>query len=211
MLINNRKDNCKCCQPKQKTRRKLHWKVFESIKESKRGTFSKSTWIKHPWNTNKVIFPSELARTLFPVESTNKNKLPQSYRKWIHLVRVHGKTTGEWHTNDIRVHTSDIRVHTSDIRMTYEYIRITYEYIRWHTSTYEWHRNDIRVIYEWHTSDIRMTYEYIWMTYKYILDDVKAEAEKMAHSRGVVNKSTTWSFFKTSTRPFAIVFVWSGQ
>ena len=52
-----------------------------------------------------------------------------------------------------------------------------------------------------------MTYEYIWMTYEYILDDVKAETGKMAHSIGVVNKSTIWSFFKTSTPPFAIVFV----
>ena len=47
-------------------------------------------------------------------------------------VKVHGKTTDEWHTNDILVHrvthgwhTSDIRVHTSDIPMTYEYKRVT--------------------------------------------------------------------------------------
>ena len=40
-----------------------------------------------------------------------------------------------------------------------------------------------------------------------VLDDVKAETRKMAHSRGLVNKSTAWSFFETSTRPFAIVFV----
>ena len=90
--------------------------------------------------------------------------------------RVHGKTTYEWHTDDIRVtygwhtstyewHTDDIRVHTSDIRMAYEYIRVAYEYIRvtygWHKITYEWHTNDIRI----HTSDIRMTYEYIRVTY----------------------------------------------
>ena len=33
--------------------------------------------------------------------------------------KVHGKTTYESHTDDIRVHTSDIW-------MTYEYIRVTY-------------------------------------------------------------------------------------
>ena len=47
------------------------------------------------------------------------------------LGSVHGKTTYEWHTDDIRVHKSDIRI-------TYEYIRVTYEYIQvaygWHTS-----------------------------------------------------------------------------
>ena len=77
---------------------------------------------------------------------------------WNHTSEtVHGKTTDEWHTNDIRVHTSDIR-------MTYEYIRVTNE---WHTSTYEWHTDDIRV----HTSDIRMTYEYIRVTYKWHAND----------------------------------------
>ena len=40
------------------------------------------------------------------------------------LKRVHGKTTYEWHTDDIRVHTSHVR-------MTYEYTRVTYG---WHTS-----------------------------------------------------------------------------
>ena len=30
-------------------------------------------WIKHPWNTSNVPY-SELARTLFPVESTNNIK-----------------------------------------------------------------------------------------------------------------------------------------
>ena len=68
--------------------------------------------------------------------------------------RVHGKTTYEWHTNDIRVHTRDRR-------MTYEYIRITYG---WHTSMYEWHTDDIeyiRVTHGWHTS----TSEYIRVTY----------------------------------------------
>ena len=104
---------------------------------------------------------------------------------------VHGKTTDEWHTNDIRIHPSDIRVtyewhtstyewHTDDIRVTHEHIQVThgwhtstYEWhtsdirvtYEWHTSTYEWHTahtNDVRVIYEWHTSDIRMTFE--WYT-----------------------------------------------
>ena len=106
--------------------------------------------------------------------------------------KVHGKTTDEWDTNDIRVHTcdirmtyeyirvtyewhtstyewhtNDIRVHTSNIRMTYEYIRVTYGWdtstYEWHTSTYEWHMDDIRV----HTSDMRMTYEYIRVTYRW--------------------------------------------
>ena len=70
------------------------------------------------------------------------------------LLMVPGKTTDEWHTDDIPVHTSDIR-------MTYEYIRVTY---RWHTSdiplhttTCKWHTGDIRV----HTADIRMAYAYI--------------------------------------------------
>ena len=38
--------------------------------------------------------------------------------KKIAKIRVHGKTTDEWHTGDIRVHTGDIPVHTSDIGMT---------------------------------------------------------------------------------------------
>ena len=88
---------------------------------------------------------------------------------WMNLCTVYGKTTYEWHTDDIRVHTSDIR-------MTYEYIRVRYG---WHTSTYKWHTDDIRVTYGWHTStyerhtdairvytsDIRMTYEYIRVAY----------------------------------------------
>ena len=61
VLINRRKHECNSCQPKQKTRRKLHKKVFERIKESKWGTSCKYMWIKHPWYT------IELARTLFPV------------------------------------------------------------------------------------------------------------------------------------------------
>ena len=66
-------------------------------------------------------------------------------------MKVHGKTTYEWHTDNIRVHTSDIR-------MTHEYIRVTYG---WYTSTYEWHTDDIQV----HTSDIRMAYEWHAGTY----------------------------------------------
>ena len=71
--------------------------------------------------------------------------------------RVHGKTTYEWHTDDIRVHTSDIR-------MTYESMRVTYG---WHTSTYERYTVDIRV----HTSDMQMTYEYIRLAYEW--DDMR--------------------------------------
>ena len=76
---------------------------------------------------------------------------------------VHGKTTYEWHTDDIQVHTSG---YMNDIRMTYEYIRVTYGR---HTSTYEWHTDDIRV----HTSDIRMTYEYIRFTYEWHASDIR--------------------------------------
>ena len=72
---------------------------------------------------------------------------------------VHGKTTDEWYTDDIRVHTSDIRV-------TYEYIRVTY---RWHTSTCEWHTR----LYEWHTSDIRVHTNDIRMTCKAILNCIQ--------------------------------------
>ena len=75
---------------------------------------------------------------------------PGQGQSTMHL--VHGKTTDEWHTNDIWVHTSDIRV-------TYEYMRVTYG---WCTSTNEWHTNEIRVdtsekrmTYKWHTDDIR--------------------------------------------------------
>ena len=60
-------------------------------------------------------------------------------KTWKVLFRVHGKTTYEWHTDDIRLYTSDIR-------MTYKYIRVTYG---WHTSTYECHTNDMRVTYGW--------------------------------------------------------------
>ena len=42
------KPGWKCCQPMQKTRRKLHKKVFERIKESKWVTSFKSMRIKHP-------------------------------------------------------------------------------------------------------------------------------------------------------------------
>ena len=61
----------------QKTRRKLHRKVFEGIKES-------NMWIKYPRNISH-----ELAITLFPVvieseNGKNENNLPQTYRGWIH-------------------------------------------------------------------------------------------------------------------------------
>ena len=74
---------------------------------------------------------------------------------WMNLDTVYGKTTYEWHTDDIRVrygwHTNTYKWHTDDIRVTYG----------WHTSTYERHTDAIRV----YTSDIRMTYEYIPVTY----------------------------------------------
>ena len=54
------------------------------------------------------------------------------YFSLYNIVKVHGKTTHGWHTDDIRVHTSEVRVHTDDI-----------------TSKYEWHRDDMRVIYEY--------------------------------------------------------------
>ena len=93
------------------------------------------------------------------IQERNRHIKTEKYRdlkkKLEHIQKAQinclGKTTYEWHTNDIRVHTSDIR-------MTYEYIRVTYG---WHTSTCEWHTDDIRV----HTSDIQMTYEYIRVTY----------------------------------------------
>ena len=58
------------------------------------------------------------------------------------LKGVYGKTTYDWHTDDIPVYTNDIQ-------MTYEHIRVTHG---WHTSTYEWHKS----ICEWHTDDIRV-------------------------------------------------------
>ena len=102
--------------------------------------------------------------------------------------QVHGKTTYEWHTNDIRVHTIDIRMtyeyirvtygwhtstyewHKDDIRMTYEYIRVTYG---WHTRTYEWHPEDIQV----HTSDIRVHTSDIRMTYEWHTGDMRFERQ----------------------------------
>ena len=90
-------------------------------------------------------------------KAKDKNKIKR-LSLW-QLETVHGKTTDEWHTNDIRVHTSDIE-------MTYEYIRVTYG---WHTSTHEWHTDDIRVP----TSDMRMTCEYIGMTYECHTNDMQ--------------------------------------
>ena len=96
-----------------------------------------------------------------------------SFKRGTH---VHGKTTYEWHMDDIRVHMSDIRmtckhkddirVHTSDMplyigaygwltdnmRVQTSDILMAYDYIQ---ILYE----HIRMTYEWHTSDIRMTYE----------------------------------------------------
>ena len=55
-----------------------------------------------------------------------------------------GKTTDEWHTDDVRVHTTDIRmtyewVHTGDIWITCECMQMT---CGWHMITYRWHRDD---------------------------------------------------------------------
>ena len=53
-----------------KTSRNLHWKVFESIKESKWGTSCKSIYM------NQATFILEpLHELLFPVESTTSQKL----------------------------------------------------------------------------------------------------------------------------------------
>ena len=86
-----------------------------------------------------------------------------SIKKW-HEFKVHGKTTDDWHTDDIRV---TYGWHTSGIRVTYEYIRLTYG---WHTSTYEWHTSDIRLTYDWHMSDIRVHTNDIRMKCKIILN-----------------------------------------
>ena len=59
-------------------------------------------------------------------------------------LKVHGKTTDEWHTGDIRV---------------------TYG---WHMGTYGWHTSP----YEWHLDDIRVTNEYIWMTCEWHTNDM---------------------------------------
>ena len=50
---------------KNKTRRKLHRKAFERIKESRWETSYKYMWIKHPWNAG------ELGRIVCLNESTN--------------------------------------------------------------------------------------------------------------------------------------------
>ena len=59
------------------------------------------------------------------------------------ILTVHGKSTCEWHTDDIRAtnewHKNDIRVQTS-----------AYE---WHTSIYQCHTHDTQV----DASDIQMT------------------------------------------------------
>ena len=89
-LINSRKHECKSCQPKQKTRRKLHKKVFERIKESKWGTSCKYLLIKHPWYTN------ELARTLFPVgvESIKNIKI-----KWTTELEAYNIPSSHMHSS----------------------------------------------------------------------------------------------------------------
>ena len=100
--------------------------------------------------------------------------------KWlIWWTCIHGKSTGEWNTNDIQVHTSDIwmkykyiwvayRWHTSDIQVTSRWHTSTRVTSRWHTSTYEWHMDDMRV----HMSYIKMTYEWHASTYKWHMNDI---------------------------------------
>ena len=105
---------------------------------------SSKSWIC--FNGKSTIADYSLQRFL----KFKRSKFELYERKILLFSMVHGKTTDEWHKDDIRI-----------IQMTYEYIRVTYE---WHTSTYEWHTNNIRV----HTSDIQMTYEYTRVTYEYI-------------------------------------------
>ena len=136
----------------------------------------------------------------------------ETFWRYFDWCSVHGKTTDEWHTNDIRVHTSGIRMtyewhtstyewhtsdmqaHTSDIRMTYEYIQVTYG---WYRSTYEWHTDDIRV----HTSDIRVTYEYIRVTYGWHTSDMRIASAKSRSARGASHRSAfTGSYLTISHR-----------
>ena len=56
-------------------------------------------------------------------------------------IKVHGKTTYEWHTGDIPERKSDIRMTYEDIRVTSEWHMSTYE---WHTSTCDLRANDIK-------------------------------------------------------------------
>ena len=58
-------------------------------------------------------------------------------------IKVHGKTTYEWHTGDIPERKSDIRMTYEDIRVTSEWHMSTYE---WHTSTCDLRANDIKKI-----------------------------------------------------------------
>ena len=57
-MANSRKREFKCCQPKQKTRRKLYRVVFERIKESKWAIYR--TYLKHK---SYLDIASELDRT----------------------------------------------------------------------------------------------------------------------------------------------------
>ena len=104
----------------------------------------------------------------------------ETFWRYFDWCSVHGKTTDEWHTNDIRVHTSGIR-------MTYE----------WHTSTYEWHTSDMQA----HTSDIRMTYEYIRVTYGWHTSDMRIASAKSRSARGASHRSAfTGSYLTISHR-----------
>ena len=99
------------------------------------------------------------SRLHFAVALDRQNKI--FYGKCIiYLIpTVCGKTTYEWHTDDIQVYTSDRRMTCEYIRVTYGYHAITYE---WHMNAYEWHTDNIRV----HTSDIRVHTSVTRMAYK---------------------------------------------
>ena len=91
-----------------------------------------------------------------------KLKFSMIIKKWS-LKKIQGKTTGEWHTNDIGVHTSDIRVTYGWHTRIYEWHT---DYIRVHTNTYQLHTDNMRV----HTNDIRVHTSGIQMTYERHMD-----------------------------------------
>ena len=64
----------------QEMRRKLHRKVIKKIKESEWGTSCKYLWVKLSWNTIHIPY-RELARNLFPVESTNNIKIKITHHR----------------------------------------------------------------------------------------------------------------------------------
>ena len=134
------------------------------------------TLMKYPFVTRYLFTGSVLLKEVLCINNganlCEKLNFNYFYMKfWLAAVR--GKTTGEWHKDDIQVHTSDILV-------TCEYIGVTY---RWHRSTYKWHRDDIPAhmsdtqmtyeYYDWHTDNIRMTYELHTSTYEWHTNDIR--------------------------------------